>query len=124
MVCIFQRTHSVTGKMNVVEGLKETLPRAIELVRLLFNAIFVEADTSAETEEPVSRGTRNTIFHYTVLYFVCAWALRLVILRPIAKLSLSVSGDSRKLEKRTDKSVQSFLEAIESMDYFRTWGTQ
>ena len=99
--------------MNVAEGIKETLPRAIELVRLLFSATFVEADTSAETEEPVFPRDAYMICHYTLMYFVCAWTLRLIILRPFAKLSLSVSGDNRKLEKRTDKSVQSFLEAIE-----------
>jgi len=99
--------------MNIVQEFVDTLPRAIELIQAMCTAIFVEADTSDETEEPVFRRDMCMILYFTVLYFCCAWTLRLIILRPIARLSLSVSGDNRKLEKRTDKSVQSFLEAIE-----------
>ena len=92
--------------MNVVEGL-ETLPRAVELVRLLFSAIFVEADTSAETENLCFRGT-YMICHYTVMYFVVAWALRLII-SALSPNYLFLSVEITELEKRTDKSVQSFL---------------
>ena len=52
------------------------------------------------------------ICHYTLMYFVCAWTLRLIILRPFAKLSL-LSVEITGSWRNADKSVQSFLEAIE-----------
>lgn len=98
---------------NMIATMKDTMPRAIMLMQTMFKAAFVEVDTSNETEEPIFHRDVCLIMYFTVFYFVCAWTLRVVVLRPIARFSLTFSGDKRKLERRTDKSEQSLLEALE-----------
>ena len=96
--------------MNVVQEFVNTLPRAIELIQAMCTAIFVEADTSDETEEPVFRRDMCMILYFTVLYFCLRKGCRVGVLTALFLILYGIFRFAIEFFREPDLHIGYFFE--------------